>query len=112
MYLQSSLRVEKDTFRTSHFVLSREVVLFSEVVFYTVCIQEYFWLVLCWEICPLSECPLSEVSLYMHFAISAVCAICVSVDKGAIDNQVSNLAHIVTKMAYKLIYQISASQLL
>ena len=28
------------------------------------CIQEYFWLVLCWEVCPLLECPLSEVSLY------------------------------------------------
>ena len=28
------------------------------------CIQEYFWLVLCWEVCPLSECALSEVSLY------------------------------------------------
>ena len=26
--------------------------------------QEYFRLVLCWEVCPLSECPLSEVSLY------------------------------------------------
>ena len=25
-------------------------------------IQEY-WLVLCWEVCPLSECPLSEISL-------------------------------------------------
>ena len=34
-------------------------------------IQEYFWLVLCWEVCPLSECPLSfiggfTVSLYPH----------------------------------------------
>ena len=28
------------------------------------CVQEYFRLVLCWEVCPLSECPLSEVSLY------------------------------------------------
>ena len=29
------------------------------------CIHEYFRLVLCWEVCPLSECPLSEVSLYI-----------------------------------------------
>ena len=35
----------------------------SEVIFYGVCIQEYFQLVLCWEVCPLSECPLTEVSL-------------------------------------------------
>ena len=34
------------------------------MIFYRVCIQEYFRLVL-WEVCPLSECPLSEVSLYM-----------------------------------------------
>ena len=27
---------------------------------------EYFQLVLCWEVCPLSECPLSEVSLYIR----------------------------------------------
>ena len=25
------------------------------------CIHEYFWLVLCWEVCPLSEYPLLEV---------------------------------------------------
>ena len=37
----------------------------SEVIFYRVCIQEYFRLVLCWEVCPLSECPLSEVSQYV-----------------------------------------------
>ena len=37
----------------------------SEVMFYRVCtIQEYFQLVLCWEVCPLSECPLLEVSSY------------------------------------------------
>ena len=41
------------------FVLCREVVLFL----YRVCIREYKWCVLCWEVCPLSECPLSEVSL-------------------------------------------------
>ncbi len=35
----------------------------SEVIFYRVCILEYFWFVLCSEVCPLSECPLSEVSL-------------------------------------------------
>ncbi len=28
-------------------------------------ILEYFWFVLCSEVCPLSECPLSEVSLYI-----------------------------------------------
>ena len=28
------------------------------------CIQEYFQLVPCWEVCPLLECPLSEASLY------------------------------------------------
>ena len=28
------------------------------------CIQEYFQLVLCWEVCPPLGCPLSEVSLY------------------------------------------------
>ncbi len=26
----------------------------------------YNWFVLCWEICPLPECPLSEVSLCIH----------------------------------------------
>ena len=25
----------------------------------------YTWCVLCWEVCPLSECPLLEVSLYI-----------------------------------------------
>ena len=37
---------------------------------YRVCIQEYFRLVLCWEVCPLSECPLSEVSLYFTNLLS------------------------------------------
>ena len=49
--------LNKDTFGTRSFV--DEVVLFSEVIFYGVCIHEYFQLVLCWEVCPLSECPLS-----------------------------------------------------
>ena len=34
------------------------------------CIHEYFQLVLCWEVCPLSECPSSEVSLYYPSYIS------------------------------------------
>ena len=33
----------------------------SEVIFYTVCVREYFRLVLCWEVCLLSDCPLLEV---------------------------------------------------
>ena len=59
----------KDTFGTSRFVLcrSRDCPLL-EVIFYGVCMQEYFWLVLCWEVCPLSECPLSEVSQYNKFS--------------------------------------------
>ena len=36
----------------------------SEVILYRVCILEYIWCVLCWEVYPLPECPLSEVSLY------------------------------------------------
>ena len=48
-------------FGTSRFVLCREVNCpLSEVIFYRVCIHEYFRLVLCWEVCPLSECPLLE----------------------------------------------------
>ena len=31
------------------------------------CIHDYFGL-LCWEVCPLSECHLSNVSLYIMFA--------------------------------------------
>ena len=30
------------------------------------CIQEYCWFVLCWEVVLFSKCPLSEVSLYLH----------------------------------------------
>ena len=53
-----------DTIGTHPLVLCREVVLFQRL-FCTdrVCILEYKWCVLCWEVCPLSECPLSEVSL-------------------------------------------------
>ena len=29
-----------------------------EAILYRVCILEYIWCVLCWEVCPLSECPL------------------------------------------------------
>ncbi len=48
-----------DTFRTQHFALCREVVLFERLL----CIEilEYFWFVLCSEVCPLSECLVSEV---------------------------------------------------
>ena len=35
----------------AHFVLCIEV-----------CTESTFWCVLCWEVCPLSECPLSEVN--------------------------------------------------
>ena len=54
--------LNKDTFGTSRFALCREVVLFElpGVIFYRVGIQEYFQR---WEVCPLLECPLSEVSL-------------------------------------------------
>ena len=45
------------------FVLCREVVLFQRL-FCIVYIQWCYWFVLCWEVCPLSECPLLEVSLY------------------------------------------------
>ena len=46
-------------------LLCREVVLFQRLL-YTgyMCILEYIWCVLCWEVCPLLECPLLEVSLY------------------------------------------------
>ena len=40
------------------FILSFIEVVLRLRCFYRVCIQEYFRLVLCWEICPLSECPL------------------------------------------------------
>ena len=40
------------------------------MIFYRVCIHEYFQLVLCSEVCPLSECPLLEVSLYILLAYS------------------------------------------
>ena len=43
-------------FGTRHFVLCGEVVLFSEVILYRV------YIVLCLEVCPLLECPLSEVT--------------------------------------------------
>ncbi len=48
-----------DTFRILSFVER------SEVILYRVCILEYFWFVLCSEVYPLSECPLSEVPLYI-----------------------------------------------
>ena len=38
----------------------------SEAIIYRLFIQEYSRLVLCWEVCPLLECPLSEVSLNCH----------------------------------------------
>ena len=41
------------------------------------CIQEYLQLVLCWEVFPLSECPLSEVSLYKTVVVSLTCTSCV-----------------------------------
>ena len=37
-------------------------------------IHEYFQLVLCWEVCPLSGCPLSEVSLYSETFHYTSCA--------------------------------------
>ena len=43
----------------------------SEVIFYRVCMQEYFWHVLCWKACPLLECHLSEVSLYIDLSCLA-----------------------------------------
>ena len=46
--------INKDTFGTSRFVLC------SPLIF-------YFRLILCWEVCPLLECPLSEVSLYCSY---------------------------------------------
>ena len=39
-----------------HFVLCKRGCPLLEVIFYRVCIQEYFRLILCWEVCPLSEC--------------------------------------------------------
>ena len=50
--------LNKDTFGTSSFILCREVVLL-EVIFYGVCIQEYFGLSFVGGL----ECPLLEVSL-------------------------------------------------
>ena len=44
-------------------------------MFYRLCIQEYFQLVLCWEVCPLSECPLSEVSLYSQTSLIRILAV-------------------------------------
>ena len=37
----------------------------SEVILHKVCIQVYYQLVHCLEVYPLSECPSSEVSLYI-----------------------------------------------
>ena len=43
---------------THPFVLCKEVVVvFPEVILYRVCILEYIWYVLCWEVCSLSQCP-------------------------------------------------------
>ena len=42
----------------------------SEVIFYRVCIQEYFQLVLCWEACPLSECPF--IGAFSHLLVHVV----------------------------------------
>ncbi len=53
-----------DTLGTQHFVLCREVVLFRRLFCIECYYIEYFWFVLCSEVCPLLECPLSEVSLY------------------------------------------------
>ena len=39
---------------------------FSEVIFYRMCIHEYFQLVLCWVVCPLLECPLSYNANIVH----------------------------------------------
>ena len=55
--LQCSVEpLNKDTFGTSRIVLSREVVLFQSQSVYTRVLST-------WEVCPLSECPLSEVLL-------------------------------------------------
>ena len=45
--------LNEDTFRTSRFGCP-----LLGVIFYRVCIHEYFRLVLFWEVCPLLECPL------------------------------------------------------
>ena len=59
------MSLNMDTFGTSHFIINFVERLSSfRGDFYRVCINEYFRLFLCWELCPLSECPLSEVSLY------------------------------------------------
>ena len=53
---QWNLLIIKDTFRTSRFLsFVREVGLFQRLIFFSVCIHEYFWLVLCWEVCLLSS---------------------------------------------------------
>ena len=61
--IQWNLRIV-DTIGTHPFVLCREVVLFQRL-FCTEC-------VLCWEVCPLSECPLSEVLLYIKIFLQNV----------------------------------------
>ena len=39
----------------------------SEVILYRVCILEYIGCVLCWEVCPLSECPFRCVYTRVHW---------------------------------------------
>ena len=52
--------LNEDTFGTNCFVLCKDRGCpLSEVIFYRVCIQEYFRLILRWEVCHLSECPSS-----------------------------------------------------
>ena len=52
-----------DTFGTSHFVHCRDVVLFWRL-FCIECICNGTFL--CTEVCPLSECLLSEIPLYIY----------------------------------------------
>ena len=77
-------------FGTQHFVCCREVVLFQR---YRVCIQRYIWFVLCLEVCPLSECPLSEVSLQVGHFIMRPCnqAFCIFFPTTTIYHQVGTL---------------------
>ena len=49
--MQWNLALNKDTFGTSSFVLCIERLSSFRGYNYRVCIQEYFWLVLCWDVC-------------------------------------------------------------
>ena len=64
----------KGHFRAALFVLCKEVVLFEEVEMYYNYREKYFWTsncVLCGEGILISECPLSDISLYAYIRMES-----------------------------------------